>query len=98
MSGLYWKAHLLTGEMHVKREKAKQEFLGKEDGIDIAVNEGEKEEYYCFKSAEFDVVGNLPRLTYSYVKMEGDEEDSDIDLPDDESDEVDLNDLLDDNG
>ena len=88
---------MLTREMHVKREKAKQEFLGKEDGIDIAVNEGEKEEYYCFKPAaigEVDGVGSLPRLTYAYVKMEDDEEDSDIDLPDDESDEVDLNDLL----
>ncbi|KAN0080819.1 hypothetical protein V8E54_004023 [Elaphomyces granulatus] len=52
-------------------------FLGKEDGIDIAVNGGEKEEYYC----EVDGVGSLPRLTYAYVKMEDDEADSDIDLP-----------------
>jgi hypothetical protein len=48
------------------------------------VNEGEKEEYYCFKPAaigEVDGVGSLPRLTYAYVKMEDDEADSDIDLP-----------------
>ena len=49
--------------MHVKREKAKQEFSGKEDGIDIAVNEGEKEEYCCFKPAtitEVDGVKTFP--------------------------------------
>jgi hypothetical protein len=72
MSGLYWKAHLLTREMHVKREKAKEKFLGKEDGIGIAVNEGEKEEYYCFKPAaigEVDGVGSLPRLTLRWKTM-----------------------------
>jgi len=38
--------------MYVKREKAKQAFLSKEDGID-----GEKEEYYCFKPAAIGEVG-----------------------------------------
>ena len=63
----------LVNEMHpVKQERAKQEFSGKEDGIDIAVNEGEKEEYCCLKLAtigEVDGVRSLPRLTFVKIRF-----------------------------